>query len=288
MVRLRENARAYLVRRFPDAALLEQKGIHISELLNGVESIAKEISLIEVIDMATGIKYRVIVIEDLGSKAEVDLLSENCDASFKSVSVLEINAPTPRKLNKIPERQYYYSPRMLIYTNKIFAPIELIESSFKKKGFAVEIIDESAMYKSLFISYGGPDEMVVSLINSKFKERGVSTWFFPVDAPAGEKLHRVMSEGISKYDKVLLICSENSLTRPGVLNEIERVLEREAREGGSSILIPIALDKYVFTWKPERTDLADQVLTRVIKNFPVDDKNQIDIQIDGIIKVLRN
>ncbi len=283
-----ENARLYLTRRFPDAGLLEIRGNSIVERSNDISSTVKELALIKTFDMVTGIKFRVIIIENLGSKAEIDLLSSNFDASFKCVGLAEINAPTPRKLNKIPENKYYYSPRIIIYTNKLFAPLELVETSFKEKGFVVEIIDESTMYKSLFISYGGPDEMVVSFINDKFKERGVTTWFFPVDAPAGEKLHRVMSEGVLKHDKVLLICSENSLNRPGVLNEIERVLEREAREGGSNILIPITLDKYVFTWKPERSDLATQVQTRVIKNFPIDDKNQIITQIENIIAVLRN
>jgi hypothetical protein len=55
------------------------------------------------------------------------------------------------------------------------------------------------------------------------------------------------------------------LLRNGVLNEIERVLEREAKEGGSSVLVPIALDDFVFTeWAPSRPDLASQVRTRVI------------------------
>ena len=41
------------------------------------------------------------------------------------------------------------------------------------------------------------------------------------NAKPGDKLHRMMHEGVNKYDHVLLICSENSLVRPGVLNEIE-------------------------------------------------------------------
>lgn len=77
----------------------------------------------------------------------------------------------------------------------------------------------------------------------------------------------MMHEGVNKHDKVLLICSRESLTRNGVLNEIERVLEREAKEGGADILIPVTLDDYIFNeWNPERADIAEQLKTRVIIN----------------------
>jgi hypothetical protein len=77
-----------------------------------------------------------------------------------------------------------------------------------------------------------------------------------------------MLMGVRDYDRVLLICSQSSLTRPGVLNEIEQVLVREGEEGGSEILIPITIDDYVFEeWKPEREDIARQIRARVILNF---------------------
>ena len=146
------------------------------------------------------------------------------------------------------------------------------------------------MHDSLFISFGGPDQQIASAINSFLQRRRVKTWFFPQDALPGQKLHRVMSEGVNSYDRVLLICSSASLTRSGVLNEIERVLEREAREGGSEILIPITIDDYVFTtWNPSRTDVADQVRSRVISTFPTTDPEEIAFQEAGnkLIAALR-
>jgi hypothetical protein len=121
---------------------------------------------------------------------------------------------------------------------------------------------------SVFISYGGPDETMAERINTTLRGKGVKTWFFPEDSTPGEKLHRVMSDGVNRHDKVLLLCSENSLVRPGVLNELERVLEREAREGGVSILLPVRLDDFVLSdWAPDRQDLAQQVRSRVIGDF---------------------
>jgi hypothetical protein len=121
---------------------------------------------------------------------------------------------------------------------------------------------------SLFVSYGGPDEVIAARIVDALDKQGVRTWFFPRDAVPGEKLHRVMFRGVNDHDRVLLICSKDSLRRPGVENEIERVLELEAREGGSSRLIPVTVDRFVFDdWRPSRPDLAQQVLSRVIVSF---------------------
>ena len=78
-----------------------------------------------------------------------------------------------------------------------------------------------------------------------------------------------MFNGVNSHDKVLLVCSKNSLNRNGVLNEIERVLEREAKNGGIEILIPITLDDYVYKeWNPSRLDIAEQIRSRVITKFP--------------------
>ena len=113
-----------------------------------------------------------------------------------------------------------------------------------------------------------PDERFSIRLNDSLKRAGVNTFFFPDDAPPGVKLHRVMREGINNHDKVLLICSRNSLDRPGVANELEEALQREAREGGISILIPIALDDYVFNeWAPNHPDVAQSLRDRVVADF---------------------
>lgn len=125
-----------------------------------------------------------------------------------------------------------------------------------------------AKKQSVFVSYGGPDEAVAARIVHALKKKGVRTWFFPEDAVAGEKLHRTMFNGVNGHDRMLLVCSRASLARPGVLNEIERALERESREGGTTVLLPVTLDRHVFSeWAPSRPDLAQQVRDRVISDF---------------------
>jgi DNA-binding response OmpR family regulator len=147
----------------------------------------------------------------------------------------------------------------------------LLELTRKHRERAIrELTGETAggAHASVFISYGGPDEGFATRLNSALQKRGVSTFLFCEDATPGEKVHRVVHEGINRQDHVVLVCSRKSLDRPGVLNEIEVTLQREAREGGRSILIPITLDDYVFTgWTPPRPDLGDAIRDRVVADF---------------------
>jgi hypothetical protein len=66
-----------------------------------------------------------------------------------------------------------------------------------------------------------------------------------------------MHDGINECDRIILLCSQRSLIRPGVLNEVQQVLVREAEEGGTELLTPITIDDYLFSsWRPERGSAA--------------------------------
>jgi len=125
-----------------------------------------------------------------------------------------------------------------------------------------------SLLQSTFISYGGPDEAFARKLNDALKRRGVTTFFFKDDAPAGEKLHRVMRKGVNEHDRVILVCSESSLRRPGLLNELEETITRESRDGGRTYLLPVRLDDYVINgWKPADSYVAQAVRDRVIADF---------------------
>ncbi|WP_437338457.1 toll/interleukin-1 receptor domain-containing protein [Sorangium sp. So ce394] len=128
--------------------------------------------------------------------------------------------------------------------------------------------DTFRMLQSTYISYGSPDESFARMIYEALHSNGVTTFFFTEHATPGEKLHRMMRKGVNEHDRVILICSKRSLDRKGVLNELEEILNREARDGGASYLIPIRLDDYVFTgWKPTNADVAQAVRDRVVADF---------------------
>ncbi len=145
-------------------------------------------------------------------------------------------------------------------------------------------------YYSVFISYGSPNEGEATALNNQLKARGVKTFLFKEHAPPGKKLHRLMSDGVNQYDRVLLVCSRSSLERSGVLNEIEQTLARESREGGGERLIPIALDDYVLDgWHPAREDLARAVRDRVIADFKgaFSDHEKLSWAVNRLLAALR-
>ncbi|WP_437498247.1 toll/interleukin-1 receptor domain-containing protein [Sorangium sp. So ce1099] len=146
------------------------------------------------------------------------------------------------------------------------------------------------MLQSTFISYGAPDEPFARKLYEALHRNGVTTFFFPEHAEPGEKLHRMMRKGVNEHERVVLICSRHSLDRKGVLNELEEILTREARDGGASYLIPIRLDDYVFTgWKPTNADVAQAVRDRVVADFDgaSDDEAKFQTGLQKLIRALR-
>lgn len=142
------------------------------------------------------------------------------------------------------------------------------------------------LMRSTFISYGGPDARFARALRDRLHENGVRTFFFEDDAMPGERLHRVMRRGVNEHDRVILVCSKASLNRPGVRNELEETLAREARDGGASYLIPVILDDYLFEW----TDvLRHALLDRVVADFrgAIEDDDKFDVGIVRLLSALR-
>ena len=238
MSNLCKNAISFLQRRFPVAPVLNNECKFPDK--NGNIILKAWYMLAQ--DAQSGVKQRAIAIENLGSKDELLSIAGSMQKMFDqldSAVYLKMGNSINRRGHDIDTNQMTFAPRLILYTNKLCVPIQYIIDAFNSVNVLVDVVDESEMHKSLFISYGGPDENIVTEINRLIKSKGVKTWFFPEDALPGDKLHRIMHDGVNNHDRVLLVCSEQSLSRPGVLNEIERVLEREAKEGGKEILIPI-------------------------------------------------
>lgn len=199
----------------------------------------------------------------------------NTDLSFFSTSNARHQGQSSVDYQSITKtlRSYKLSPLKL-------DPVPEVREFLEKTGIpsisAMYIIDSirslnpnqlRSLMQSTFISYGGPDENFAKKLNSDLQKNGVTTFFFPIDASFGEKLHSTMRK-VDDYDRVILICSSESLNRNGVQNEIEKTLEREAKEGGESLLIPIAIDDYIFNeWSPKRTVLKQEILNRVVADF---------------------
>jgi TIR domain len=143
-------------------------------------------------------------------------------------------------------------------------------------------------HASVFLSYGGPDEAFTRKLYEALREENIEVFFFPESATPGERLHRTMSEAIHEYDRILLVCSKSSLGRRGVLNELEQVLAREAREGGTELLMPVLLDDFALVeWAPPRADMARQVRDRVAADFRKDSSpSEFTKQLKRVLRAL--
>jgi uncharacterized protein YjbI with pentapeptide repeats len=147
----------------------------------------------------------------------------------------------------------------------------------------------SSLLYSTFISHGGPDRRFAERLRDILIYNGVRTFLFSRDAIPGQPLHKVMRDGVAAHDRIIVVCSEVSLDRPGVQNEIELTLRREAREGGKAYLIPVILDDYLFHWKPNRFELAQELRDRVVADFrgAEDDELMFKQGITDLLRALR-
>lgn len=178
---------------------------------------------------------------------------------FPSIAKTITKSPAhPLAINPLPKLQYFLESCGIPSVSAMYA-IDSIRS--------LQPNQIKSLMQSTFISYGSPDEKFAKQLNSDLLKNGVETFFFPLDAKFGEKLHATMKR-VDNYDRIILICSEESLNRNAVQYEIEKVIEREAREGGESYLIPVTIDSFLFSgWDPTRHHLKQEILNRVVADF---------------------
>jgi hypothetical protein len=102
-----------------------------------------------------------------------------------------------------------------------------------------------------FISFTESDNLFSERLYNDLLAAGVRCWRWKEDAKWGQTLMRSIDEAVRIYDKLVVICGEQSLNSPAVIREIERALQKEdelARKGKENeVLFPIRLDDYVFT-----------------------------------------
>lgn len=130
-----------------------------------------------------------------------------------------------------------------------------------------EPIQYPTCFISGFLKLRSGDRRFCDRLHADLQAKGVRCWYFPEDAKWGEAVWSEIDRGIRNYDKLVVVCSKQSLTSGPVLREIKRSLDREddeLRQTGKAkhILFPIALDRYLFdTWKHERkADVLDKVV----------------------------
>ena len=123
------------------------------------------------------------------------------------------------------------------------------------------LVEKVTQYYSCFISHSSKDKSFCDRLYADLKGAEVLVYYFPEDARWGETVWGEIDRSIRNYDKVVVICSENSLQSGPVLREIERALQRENQED-KNILFPIRIDNYLFdVWEhPRKADVVSKVV----------------------------
>lgn len=150
----------------------------------------------------------------------------------------------------------------VIYHSKGKIPEVFLRGCGIPESFIVQIpalvasVEPIQFYKC-FISFTEADDAFSERLYNDLQMKGVRCWRWKEDAKWGKSLMHSIDEAVRLYDKLIIICSEQSLNSPAVIREIERALQKEddlARQGKEGeVLFPIRIDDYIFTgWNHHR------------------------------------
>lgn len=106
-------------------------------------------------------------------------------------------------------------------------------------------IDTTTRFPKCFISYAGADEEFATKLYRSLQKLGVRCWFALENMRVGDPIKKTVEAAIDSTDRLILILSKASIESDWVEHEVKCALEREEKQHGLQILLPIRIDNTI-------------------------------------------
>ena len=115
------------------------------------------------------------------------------------------------------------------------------------------VYSQAIQFYSCFLSHTDQDAEFTDRLRSDLQAKNVTCWHYRYDIPIGSYWREEIGQAIKVYDKLVLVCSEHSLVRKGVVEEIIEALEYQdkPRHKNRKKIYPLRLDDFIFNKEME-------------------------------------
>lgn len=146
-------------------------------------------------------------------------------------------------------------------------------------------------FYSCFISYSHEDKEFARQMHDRLQRNGIRCWLDERELVPGDNIYTKVDNGIRRWDKILLCCSEASLNSWWVARELDTAIERERQyheQHSEEILkiIPLNLDDSLFVWEGEHAASLRKRVAADFTDWDVD-AEKFNREFERVVKALR-